>query len=73
MKLSKYYTVEQVAAFFGVTRSSIDYAISRGAIKKEYFGKKKAVIHETEIGQLKKRWKTRKKTIERPHLKPGEY
>ena len=73
MKLSEYYTVEQVAEFFRVTRSTVANAISRGTIKNEYFGKKKVVIHKNEIERLGKSWKIRKKIIKRPSLKPGEY
>jgi len=73
MKLSEYYTVGQVADFFGVTRSTVANAISRGTIKHEYFGKKKVVIHKNEIERLEKSWKTRKKIIKRPAMKPGEY
>jgi excisionase family DNA binding protein len=73
MKLSEYYTVEQVSAFLGVKRSTVANAISRGIIKNEYFGKKKVVIHKNEIEQLKKSCKIRKKIIKRPSLKPGEY
>ena len=35
MKLSEYYTVEQVAKFFGLSRSFIVYAIDKGMIKAE--------------------------------------
>ena len=35
MKLSEYYTVEQVAEFFGLSRSFIVYAIDKGMIKPE--------------------------------------
>ncbi len=73
MKLSEYYTVEQVAEFFGVSRYTVAYVISRGTIKNEYFGKKKVVIHKNEIERLGKSWKIRKKTIKRPSLKTGEY
>ena len=73
MKLSEYYTVGQVAEFFGVTRSTVANAISRGTIKNEYFGKKKAVIHKNEIERLGKSCKIRKKIIKKPSLKPGEY
>ncbi|MCJ7686859.1 MAG: helix-turn-helix domain-containing protein [Desulfobacteraceae bacterium] len=73
MKLSEYYTVEQVAEFFRVTRSTVANAISRGTIKNKYFGMKKVVIHKNEIERLGKSWKIRKKIIKRPSLKPGEY
>ena len=73
MKLSEYYTVEQVSAFLEVTRSTVANAISRGTIKNEYFGKKKVVIHKNEIERLEKSLKIRKKIIKKPPLKPGEY
>jgi excisionase family DNA binding protein len=73
MKLSEYYTVEQVAEFFGVWRSSIVYGIRKGMIKAERFGRKKVVIHKSEIERLKAHRKTSRVRVKRPPLKPGEY
>jgi excisionase family DNA binding protein len=73
MKLSEYYTVGQVAEFFGISRYTVAYAISRGDIKGEYFGKKKVVIHESEVERFKTHRKPHRVKINRPPLKSGEY
>jgi len=73
MKLSEYYTVEQVAEFFGVSRFFIVDAIGKGMIKVERFGRKKVVIHKSQIERLKAHRKTRRVRVKRPPLKPGEY
>ena len=73
MKLSEYYTVEQVAEFFGVSRFFIVDAIGKGMIKAERFGRKKVVIHKSQIERLKAHRKTRRVRVKRPPLKPGEY
>ena len=73
MKLSEYYTVEQVAEFFGVSRFFIVDAIGKGMIKAERFGRKKVVIHKSQIERFKTHRKTCRVRVKRPPLKPGEY
>ena len=73
MKLCEYYTVGQVAEFFGVSRYTVAYVISRGDIKSEYFGEKKVVIHESQVDRFKTHRKPRKAKVKRTPLKPGEY
>ncbi len=73
MKLSEYYTVEQVAEFFGVSRFFIVNAIGKGMIKAECFGRKKVVIHKGQIERLKAHRKPRRVRVKRPPLKLGEY
>ena len=73
MKLSEYYTVGQVAEFFGVSRYTVAYVISRGDIKSEYFGEKKVVIHESQVDRFKTHRKPHGTKINRSPLKPGEY
>ncbi len=73
MKLSEYYTVGQVAEFFGASRFYIVEAIDKGMIKAERFGRKKVVIHKSQIERLKAYRKTRRVRVKRPPLKPGEY
>jgi excisionase family DNA binding protein len=73
MKLSEYYTVEQVAEFFGVSRFLIVNTISKGMIKAERFGRKKVVIHKSQVERFKTHRKTRRAKVKRPPLKPGEY
>ena len=73
MKLSEYYTVDQVAEFFSVSRAFITYAIDKGVIKAERFGRKKVVIHESQIELFKTHRKPQRVKLNRPPLKPGEY
>ena len=73
MELSEYYTIEQVAAFFGASRAFIVDAISRGIIKSELFGRNKVVIHKSQIERLKAHRKPHRVRVKRPPLKPGEY
>ncbi len=73
MKLTEYYTVQQVAEFFGVSRSFIVDAIGKGMIKAERFGRKKVVIHKSQIERLKAHRKPRTVRVKRLPLKPGEY
>ena len=73
MELSEYYTIEQVAAFFGASRAFIVDAISKGIIKSELFGRKKIVIHKSQIELMKAHRKPNRPKIERPPLKLGEY
>jgi len=73
MELSEYYTIDQVAAFFGASRAFIVDAISKGIIKFELFGRKKVVIHKSQIELMKAHRKPNRLKIERPPLKLGEY
>lgn len=73
MKLNEFYTVGQVAEFLGVSRSSIVDSIAKGMIKTEHFGRKKVVVHKSEMERLKTHRKTGKAKVGRPPLKPGEY
>ena len=73
MKLSEYYTIEQVADFFGVSRPVIVDAIGKEIIKAERFGRKKVVIHKSQIERFKTHRKMQKSKVKRPPLKPGEY
>ena len=72
MKLSEYYTVQQVAEFFGVSRSFIVDAIGKGMIKAERFGRKKVVIHKSQIERLKAHRKPHRVRVKRPPLKRGQ-
>ena len=73
MKLSEYYTVGQAAELFGVSRFFIVDAIGKGMIKAERFGRKKVVIHKSQIERFKTQRKTSRAKVKRPPLKPGEY
>ncbi len=73
MKLSEYYTVEQVSEFFGVSSFFISDRIAKGMIKAERFGRKKVVIHKSQVERLKTHRKPQKVKVNRPPLKPGEY
>jgi excisionase family DNA binding protein len=73
MQLSEYYTVAQVADYFGLSPTAIIHAIKRGYIAAETFDGKKIVIHKSQLEKMKARWKPRKKEISRPPLKPGLY
>ena len=73
MKLSEYYTVDQVAEFFGVSRFLIVDRIAKGMIKAERSGRKKVVIHKSQVERFKTHRKPQKVKINRPPLKPGEY
>ncbi|MBW1851969.1 MAG: hypothetical protein JRJ15_11165 [Deltaproteobacteria bacterium] len=73
MKLSEYYTVNQVAEFFRVSRFCIVNEIRKGMIEAERFGRKKVVIHKTQVERLKTHRKTRRVRVKTLPLKPGEY
>jgi excisionase family DNA binding protein len=73
MKLSDYYTVEQVADYFGLSRTTIIDAIRRGYMVVHFFESKKIVIHKSQIENMRARWKPCKKEISRPPLKSGLY
>jgi hypothetical protein len=71
MQLSEYYTVAQMADYFGLSPTAITHAIKRGYIAAKTFDEKKIVIHKSQLEKMKARWKPRKKKISRPPLKPG--
>ncbi|MBC8431315.1 MAG: helix-turn-helix domain-containing protein [Desulfobacterales bacterium] len=73
MKLIEYYTVNQVAEFFRVSRFCIVNEIRKGMIEAERFGRKKVVIHKTQVERLKTHRKTRRVRVKTLPLKPGEY
>ena len=74
MKLSEYYTVKQVAKFFGTSDTFVKHSIRIERIKADYFGhSKKVVIHKSQIKLLKARRKPVMAKINRPPLKTGEY
>ena len=74
MKLSEYYTVKQVAKFFGSSDMFVEYSIRIERIKADYFGhSNKVVIHKSQIKLLKARRKPVMAKINRPPLKTGEY
>ena len=62
-----------MAEFFSVSRFFIVNAIGKGMIKAERFGRKKVVIHESQVERFKTHRKTRRAKVKRPALKPGEY
>jgi len=74
MKLSEYYTVGQVAEFFGTSDIFVKHSIRIERIKADYFGhSNKVVIHKSQIKLLKARRKPVMAKINRPPLKTGEY
>ena len=74
MKLSEYYTVKQVAKFFGSSDMFVKNSIRIERIKADYFGhSNKVVIHKSQIKLLKAHRKPVMAKINRPPLKTGEY
>ena len=73
MKLSEYYTVEQVADYFGLCRTTITDAIKRGYMAVQSLDEKRIVIHKSQMEKMTARWKPAKKRISRPPLRPGLY
>ena len=74
MKLIEYYTVKQVAKFFGSSDMFVKHSIRIKRIKADYFGhSNKVVIHKSQIEILKAYRKPVMAKINRPPLKTGEY
>ncbi|MBW1783109.1 MAG: helix-turn-helix domain-containing protein [Deltaproteobacteria bacterium] len=73
MNLSEYYTINEVANYFGLSRSPIVDAISRGYFDVHFFDGQKMMFHENQIEKMKDRWSASKKKIRRRPLKPGLY
>ena len=74
MKLSEYYTVKQVAKFFGASQMFVKNSIRIERIKADYFGhSNKVAIHKSQIKLLKAYRKPVMTKINRPPLKTGEY
>jgi len=73
MQLSEYYTMAQVADYFGISDTVLRYAIRKGYMTVEIFDGKKTVIHRSQLEKMKTRWKPRKNKVSRPPLKPGLY
>jgi hypothetical protein len=73
MNLNQYYTVNQMADYFGLSWTTIVDAISRGYFEVQFFDGKKMVIHKNQIKKMKARWTPHKRKIARRPLKPGLY
>jgi len=74
MKLNEYYTVKQVAKFFGASDMFVKNSIRIERIKADYFGhSNKVAIHKSQIKLLKAYRKPVMTKINRPSLKTGEY
>jgi len=73
MNLSEYFTITEVEAYFGISRTAIIYAVKKGLFDVHFFDGRKRMFHKSQVEKMKTRWRPRKKKVRQLQLKPGLY